>query len=501
MQPVTPDWVKHAVFYQIFPDRFARSLCNHQKYLYSSAALEAWSEPPTLQGYKGGNLRGIIERFDYLQELGINAIYLNPVFQSASNHRYHPHDYYQVDPLLGGNTVFKEFLEEAHKRNIRIILDGVFNHVSRGFFFFNDILEKDPDNIEKSPWIDWFIIKGRPLAPYPYDEKDRLEHPANYAGWKNHRALPQLNHNNHDVREYIMRVAEHWIQVGIDGWRLDAPNWIQASGFWQEFRSRVKAINSEAYIVGEIFGDATPWLDGSQFDGVTNYSFMKLTLSFTTAERIRPENMKGLDEKLPSPLDARAYADKILKLLERYDWEIQLAQLNLLGSHDTARLFTILGEDRAGVELSALLLFTFPGAPNIYYGDEVGLPGGPDPDCRRTFPSESEWNQEILSSYRQLIDLRHSHISLRIGRYQVLFAREKVYVFARLLDNEEIIVAVNVGHQATEVTIKSAEDIKVKTRPDKRLFGAGDALWSSDGQSNILSLSLPARSGLILGST
>ena len=172
MQINTPDWVKHAVFYQIFPDRFARSQRSHQSFL-NNANLEDWDAPPTYQGYKGGDLWGVLEQLDYIESLGITAIYFTPIFQSASNHRYHTHDYYQVDPMLGGNQALRELLDAAHSRNIKIVLDGVFNHSSRGFFFFHDVLE----NGSNSPWVDWFKIQDWPLAPYD----GKL--PANYDSW------------------------------------------------------------------------------------------------------------------------------------------------------------------------------------------------------------------------------------------------------------------------------------------------------------------------------
>jgi cyclomaltodextrinase len=241
----TPDWVKHAVFYQIFPDRFAKS-----DRVTKPSNLEPWDGDPTPKGYKGGDLIGVLERLDYLQELGVTALYFNPIFQSASNHRYHTHDYYQVDPLLGGNDAFDEFLAECKRRNLRVVLDGVFNHASRGFFPFNDVLE----NGAASPWLDWFYFTDP--AAHAYDNSKA----AGYKAWAGLRALPKLNTDNPQVREYLMRVGEHWLRKGIDGWRLDVPTEIETPGFWQEFRQRVKAINPEAYIVGEIWSDSRPWL-------------------------------------------------------------------------------------------------------------------------------------------------------------------------------------------------------------------------------------------------
>jgi len=486
MEIQTPDWVKHAVFYQIFPDRFARSQ-KPRKRLLTNATWEEWNAMPTLQGYKGGDLWGVMEQLDYLQDLGINAIYFTPIFQSASNHRYHTHDYYQVDPMLGGNPAFKELLDAAHERNIKVVLDGVFNHSSRGFFFFHDVLENGPH----SPWLQWFKIQDWPVSPY------NGEFPANYEGWDGNRALPVFNHENPEVREYIMEIAEYWLKFGIDGWRLDVPFEIKVPGFWQEFRDRVKAVNPEAYIVGEVWEDSREWLDGTQFDGVMNYLFAAPTIAFTAGDRVDIEQVKDRSYHPYPPLFAAEYGQKIKELLELYPWEIQLTQLNLLASHDTARLLSIAGEDRASVELATLLLLTFPGAPSIYYGDEVGLPGRLDPDSRRGFPMEANWERDVLEYHRKLIAIRHAYPALRTGNYQVLFAEGTVYVFARTLGAEELIVAVNVG---TELGNASFKVTNLQSQPSQMLYGTGEAVWTSERESNHLALNLPPRSSCILGS-
>ncbi len=485
MQIQTPDWVKHAVFYQIFPDRFARSKQPRKRLL--NASWEAWDDMPTLQGYKGGDLWGVLEQLDYLQDLGINAIYFTPIFQSASNHRYHTHDYYLVDPMLGGNGAFREMLEACHQRNIKVVLDGVFNHSSRGFFFFHDVLENGP----YSPWVDWFKLEGWPLSPY------NGEFPANYAGWAGNRALPVFNHDNPEVREYIMEIAEHWIKFGIDGWRLDVPFEIKTPGFWQEFRDRVKGINPEAYIVGEVWEDSREWLDGTQFDGVMNYLFAAPTIAFTAGDRVDMEQVQDRSYQPYPPLFAAEYAEKIQALLQLYPWEIQLTQLNLLASHDTARLISIAGGDRASVELATLLLLTFPGAPSIYYGDEVGLPGRLDPDSRRGFPMEAHWERDVLDYHRQLIALRHAYPALRTGAYELLFAQGTVYVFARILGPEELIVAVNSGTAPAKVSLEAS---RLRSQPTQLLYGTTEAEWTGVGESSQLTLSLPARTGCILAS-
>ena len=480
MQIQTPDWVKHAVFYQIFPDRFAKSQTSRKR-LHHHDRWEDWHEMPTLQGYKGGDLWGVTEKLDYIQDLGINAIYFTPIFQSASNHRYHTHDYYQVDPMLGGNAAFQEFLEESHRRDIKVVLDGVFNHSSRGFFFFHDVLENGPH----SPWVDWFKVYEWPVNAY------NGEYPANYEGWDNNRALPVFNHDNPEVREYIMEIAEHWIKLGVDGWRLDVPFEIRTPGFWQEFRDRVKAVNPEAYIVGEVWGDSREWLDGTQFDGVMNYLFTGPTIAFAAGDRVDLDQVYGRDYKPYPPLFAAEYARKIQALLALYDWQIQLTQLNLLASHDTARLLSIAGSDRASVELATLLLLTFPGAPSIYYGDEVGLPGALDPDSRRGFPLEADWDYKIFECHRQLIALRHAHPALRTGDYKVLHAEGTVYVFARTLGDDTLVVAVNAGTTPAKLTLNQS-DLKPQS---KLLYGSADIHQANQR----LELHLPERSGCVLG--
>lgn len=483
MEIQTPDWVKHAVFYQIFPDRFAKAK-SPQSSLIDEVKFEPWDTPPTSQGYKGGNLWGVIEKLDYLQDLGINAIYFTPIFQSASNHRYHTHDYYQVDPILGGNSAFLALLEQAHSRGIKVVLDGVFNHASRGFFYFNDILENGPH----SPWLDWFKIEGWPLSAYDGSK------PANYASWWDLRALPQFNHDNPSVQEYIMQIAEHWIKLGVDGWRLDVPFEIKTPGFWEEFRERVKAVNPEAYIVGEIWGDSRQWLDGKQFDGVMNYLFTGPTIAFCGGDRVIKEYVEHKSYDPYPALDAAGYQTKIQELLKLYPWEIQLTQLNLLDSHDTARMLTIISEDQVSVELATLLLFTFPGAPSIYYGDEVGLPGADDPDCRRGFPPESQWDQKALEFHQQLIAIRHQHTALRIGDYQVLFAQGLVYVFARVLNESVVIIAVNSGQESAEVEITNLD---LPSTPEKMIYGDAKFSWQHEQNSSSLSLNLFPRSGCI----
>ncbi|NDJ75194.1 MAG: alpha-amylase [Chloroflexi bacterium] len=472
----TPEWIKDAILYQIFPDRFASS-----ERVTKPSNLEAWDAPPTVFGFKGGDLLGVVEHLDYLADLGITGIYFNPIFQSASNHRYHTHDYYQVDPLLGGNAALRELLDAAHARNIHIILDGVFNHASRGFFQFNHILECGA----QSPYLDWFTIKGFPLNAYG-DGKN-----LNYEAWWDLPALPNLNTDNPQVREFIFDVAEHWVRFGIDGWRLDVPFEIDDDAFWQEFRQRVKAINPEAYIVGEIWKPSQRWLQGDQFDAVMNYIQTRAAIAFFGAESLAPLDPGG-GYSLLEPLDAVAFAQAIEDMLALYDWEINLAQMNLLGSHDTPRFLTMVEEDTSALKLAMLFQMTMPGAPTVYYGDEIGMTGGHDPGPRGGMIwDQAQWDMDLWHYIQATIQLRKAHPALRRGTYRTLLAAGKQVAFARTNDDEALLVAFNTD--TAEATLAIPAENGAGT--PQVLFGETLTVSLHDG---VLTVKLPPRTGVVL---
>ncbi len=486
--PHCPDWVKDAVFYQIFPDRFARSPRMHHP---RGIRLKPWGSPPEEQGYQGGDLHGIVDKLDYLQFLGVNALYLNPIFSSASNHRYHTYDYYEVDPLLGGNEALRELLDAAHGRQMRVVLDGVFNHASRGLWQFHHILE----NGGNSPYIDWFFVNGWPLRPYNHD----AENPHNYVSWWDLPALPKFNTNNPGVRDFLLDVARYWIKFGIDGWRLDVPGEIDDDQFWRDFRAIVKSANPDAYIVGEIWSPAQRWLQGDQFDGVMNYQFTVPTLNFTAAETLRRDYQKN--EYDLRPFDAAQYAAAIDKMYALYDWEINFGQLNLLDSHDTARALWIMGEDKSALRLALFLQMTLLGAPCIYYGDEIGLSAADDPYCRAAFPwgDEGGWDTDLLTSYRRLTALRRGLPVLRRGSFRSLYAQGEVYAFQRLLGapqtavRHEAVVLVNAGAGTAAIDLplpSGSATSYIQAWPDV------EAACSSAGGR--LSLTLPPRAGMVL---
>ncbi|MGB9357346.1 MAG: glycoside hydrolase family 13 protein [Acidimicrobiia bacterium] len=476
--------MQDAVFYQIFPDRFAKS-----ERVRKPVNLEPWDSPPTFHGYKGGDLLGVAEHLDWLTDLGITAIYFNPIFRSASNHRYHTHDYYRVDPILGTDKAFDELLAACHERGIRVILDGVFNHSSRGFFRFHDVLE----NGEQSPYVGWFHISGFPLNPYDMDE------PANYDAWWGMRALPRFNTDNAEARDYLMRVGEYWAERGIDGWRLDVPEEIQTPGFWEEFRERTRAVNPDLYIVGEIWSEASAFInDGTRFDGTMNYPFTTATIAFAVGDRLDASTMMDNPHYGVAPaLDGSGYRHRIEWLLNHYPEAATLANLNLLDSHDTARILSIASGDEDSVLLSLALLLTFPGAPSIYYGSEIGLEGGVDPDCRRSFPwdYEDHWNQRILSATRELIALRHTHPALRGADYRIVWPPDDgdgsmSYAFERTDGDDRLLVVVNVGRERETHAINR----------DQLRFASADLAWGSGELTpgeNQTAISMPPRSAAI----
>jgi neopullulanase len=492
---VTPDWVRDAVFYQIFPDTFARSVR-----VAKPSHLMSWDEPPRRNGYKGGDLLGIVEHLDHLIDLGINALYLCPIFQSASNHRYHTHDYYQVDPMLGGNAALRALLDVAHERELRIVIDGVFNHASRGFFQFNDILENGPG----SAYIDWFTVLDRDRPLNPYDPKARAEGKetwdTNYACWWDLPALPEFNTDHPGVRAFLWEVATHWIEFGIDGWRLDVPECIEDETFWQTFRERVKAANPDAYLVGEIWHPAQEWLRGDRFDAVMNYVLSRAALCFFGRRSLDTGVRPGGYEL--EPIGAKTFAERIDESLSLYPTEVNQVQLNLLGSHDTPRTLSILGGDRDALKLCWLFLATFPGAPCIYYGDEVGMTSATVEgyEGRGTMSwDEADWDTELRDTLKRYIALRLEHGVLRRGSFASIYASdaEGVYAYQRRDEEETIVVILNNGATPYEPRVPVDADLEDGTALADLL--GSRTLHVRDG--HIVGPPLAARSGIVLRAT
>lgn len=410
-----PEWVQDAVFYQIFPDRFANGDPSNDP---PNAHL--WGSPPTIHGFQGGDLKGVIEHFDYLLDLGVNALYFTPIFQASSTHRYNTTDYYRVDCRLGTEADLRTLVDLAHRKGVRVVLDGVFNHCGRGFFAFNDLLE----NEAHSPYRDWFHVMRFPLDAYGSGEAH------NYLAWWKFKSLPKFNTTNSEVRRYLFGVARHWVEQGIDGWRLDVPNEIDDDSFWAEFREVVKSSNPDAYLVGEIWEADPRWVSPGHFDGLMNYPVRDALLGLMADGRT----------------DLPGFSGKISRLFEIYSQEQMRSHYVPLGSHDTERMRTLCKGDLRKVRLMFLFQFCFPGAPAIYYGDEIGLEGGKDPDSRRAFPWDSAaWDKDTHDFVRQLASLRRDVAPLRRGDFAPISVppAQGVYAFARRLGSDTVVLAIN----------------------------------------------------------
>jgi len=460
-----PYWVQDSIFYQIFPDRFANGNPS-----IDPPNVHPWGSPPTFGGFQGGDLRGIIQHFDYLLDLGVNAIYLNPIFLASSNHRYNASDYLTIDPKLGDLNDFKALIDVAHRNDIRVVLDGVFNHCGRGFFAFNDILE----NQERSPYRDWFHISNFPVDAYTPG------HAQDYLGWWKHKSLPKFNTHNQAVRRYLLHAARYWIEQGADGWRLDVPNEIDDDSFWAEFRDTIRAANTDAYLLGEIWDPLPRWVGDHHFDGLMNYPFRASLVGF-------------LNKTLP----ASHFADELDKLLSIYPRENAYSMYLMLGSHDTERIATLLGRDLRKLKMAYLILFTFPGAPAIYYGDEIGMDGGKDPDCRRAFPWDREaWNIELRETIQHLIELRKRLPALRRGDYRRLLADDPrgCVIYSRGLGKQQFLVALNASSTRRQLRLPVNTLGWQDGHIVRNLIGTGEFIISGD----TLSLSIEPWSGLLI---
>jgi neopullulanase len=510
--PDTPAWVRDAVFYQLFPDRFAAS-----ERVAKPGPLEAWDAPPTNYGFKGGDLLGIVEHLDHIAGLGVNALYLTPVFQSASNHRYHTYDYLAVDPLLGGDIALRELLDAAHGRGMRVILDGVFNHTGRGFWPFHHVLETgagspyrnwfqfDQEGLDRHKPIDAYPI-GRLRAGWPLDEPwpgtpnadpvtatERL----GYEAWWGIPALPKLNTDEPAVREYLWSVAEHWLRFGIDGWRLDVPAEIDDPPFWAEFRRRCRAVNPDAYLVGEIWNVAPDWVSGDRFDALMNYPLAEAILGFVGGRSLNEPLLRSHQEYARvKRLDGQGFAAVLGDLLSAYAPETTAVQLNLLGSHDTPRVLSLLGGDVEAMELAVLLQGTLPGAPCVYYGDEVGLTGGKDPDCRKAFPwDRARWESDLLDATRTRFRLRRAEPALRADGVPVIAATDGTLAFERRDGDRRLGVALNVGEEGSGVTLGTSSGRSSVLLATGRARIDPPQLRSSEG---VLAIQLPPRSGAVV---
>ncbi len=446
-----PDWVHDTVFYQIFPDRFAdgdpsNNVRSGEYLCYGQPVVaRSWGERPRRHNesggveFFGGDLQGIVQRLDYIQELGASALYLNPIFTAPSNHKYDVEDYKQVDRHFGGDAALVELRQALDERGMKLILDMVPNHCGTTNPWFL-AAQTDP----AAPTADFFTFKQRP---------------DDYVSWMGVRSLPKLNYRSERLREWMYAgedaIMRYWLRppFRVDGWRLDVANMLARQGESQldhkigrGMRRAVKAESPHAYLFGENFYDGTPQLQGDELDAVMNYRGFSLPLlswlvGFDIYRTWRPELVD------PQPLPTEALAAQWRAFMSAVPWQIATQQFNLLGSHDTPRIATILDDDETCVRVAVTLLFTYPGVPSVYYGDEIGLNGGGDPDNRRCMPWDPhEWNADRRAFYQALMKLRRTSPALRQGGYQLLYASGDTLAFQRESNEERLIVVARRGN-------------------------------------------------------
>ncbi|MEJ1517242.1 glycoside hydrolase family 13 protein [Bacillus cereus] len=416
-----PEWVKSTVWYQIFPERFA----NGDSSLNPENTLEWDKTEPTPENFFGGDLEGVIQHLDHLNELGVNGIYFTPIFNASTNHKYDTTDYMSIDPHFGDTETLKRLVSECHKRGIKVMLDAVFNHC--GFYFepFQDVLK----NGENSIYKDWFHIHEFPIKTNPLPSYDTFAFT---------HMMPKFNTENPEVKKYLLNVARHWIvECDIDGWRLDVANEVDHQ-FWREFRKVVKETKKEVYILGEIWHDSMPWLQGDQFDAVMNYPFTELVLDLIAREKISISEFKnGIEE-----------------LLFKYPKNVNEVAFNLLGSHDTARILNICNHNKDKLKLLFLYQLMFSGSPCIYYGDEIGMDGENDPGCRKCMIWEKEkQDTELFKFVQSLIKLRNETPSLYTGDI-VHHPHNDVLVFEKRYKDEKIFIIINPTNTGKEISFK-----------------------------------------------
>jgi len=375
-----PDWVSKMVWYQIFPERFA----NGNPEISPEGSL-AWdsSITPKSEDFFGGDLQGIIDHLDYLQDLGITGLYLCPIFESPSNHKYNTTDYFEIDRHFGDKETFRKLVDQAHQRGMKIMLDAVFNHIGNQSPQWQDVLKHG----ENSAYKDWFHVQEFPVT------KDKLANPRKlpYHTFAFESYMPKLSTANPQVRDYLLSVATYWIEeFNIDAWRLDVANEVDHQ-FWRDFRKAVLAKKTDLYILGEVWHTSQPWLNGDEFHAVMNYPL---------SDSIKDYFLRGVKK-------TSQFIDEINGQSMYYRQQISEVMFNLLDSHDTERILATAKGDGQLVKSALACLFLQRGTPCFYYGTELELDGGPDPDCRRVMPWERiSSDNDMLDFMKKLIQLR-----------------------------------------------------------------------------------------------
>ena len=406
-----PEWATGTSWYQIFPERFYNGDSSNDP-----ADTRPWGDAPTRENHFGGDLAGITEKLPYLRELGIDVLYLTPIFAAPANHKYDTVDYFSVDPAFGTAQDLIELVRQCHSRGMKVVLDGVFNHIGYYSPQFQDVLEKGED----SEYADWFYLYGFPVQ----------SEPLNYDCVGFYKWMPKLRFKTRAVRDFFLSVGRYWIETAdIDGWRLDVADEIDFT-FWQEFRREIKALKPEAFLLAETWKDGRDMLRGDQVDSVMNYLFRDAVVDFFAKREI----------------DAVTFEHRIAQMLFGYSKITRPALYNTIGSHDTARFLTMCGGDIRRLKLAAVFQMTFIGMPVIYYGDEIGMDGENDPDCRKTMDWDNA-DRDLLDLFRRLNALRRELPSLKFGDYKCVYSQGYTTAFVRQYGPDTTYVVINNGDE------------------------------------------------------
>jgi len=498
---IHPSWLDSNVFYQIFPDRFNRGkhFSEGGSYEYDGhrRTLLPWGTPPLhhSQGgnvdFFGGTLKGIEEKLDYLRDIGVNALYLTPVFTSLSNHKYDIIDFFNVDPGFGGNRALARLTRALRDRDMRIILDVTLNHcgVKHGWFqkACTDISSKEAG---------FFTFHS---------------HPDSYEMWLGVRTLPKLNYRSRLLREVMYRkrtsVLRKWLRPpwSIDGWRLDVANMIARQGEIQcsnevgrEIRDAVKEENGSAFLLGEHFFDGSSHLQGDELDAAMNYHGFTFPLWRWLTE-LKPWWMKTGTDAILSRMTTGALVDSWMEYLSSIPWAVARRQFNFLDTHDTPRIVTTLKHSIPLTKLAVLLLFTFPGVPSIFYGDEIGLSGDGDPWCRQCMIWEkARWDQELLAHYKALIAFRRSSPALSHGGFEIVKTEDSLLAFLRECREERLLTVVNRGEESLDGVVLEAGLHGIENRCTFQDFFSHSRFTVEDGKLRIGTL--PGRGFMLLHS-
>ena len=468
MRHTIPDWVYGGVMYQIFPERFS----NGDNSISPENIVE-WGSTPTRLDFQGGDLIGVLNNLDHIESLGVNILYLNPIFLSSSTHKYDAWDHFKVDPTLGGDDALRDLISECHKRNMKLILDCSLNHVHPRHFAFQDLIK----NGENSEYKDWFTVFDYPVRfihrPHLYANTYKVGWDGNqeeykqyldktfdetkvpveiknddgpivepsFKAWWGVPDMPKINFENNEARQWALDVTKYWIEnFDIDGWRMDVAKELDFS-FWKDFRDIAHSANKDTLLISEIFGDTSQWLQGDRFDGTMNYSFRESMTDYFATKRI----------------NNKEFSDSLAYLYSMYSFEALSSCQNLLSSHDVKRFLNRCGNDKNGMLGAIFMQATFPGIAGIYYGDEIGLGGADDPFNREPFPwdDKNSWNLEILNYLKSIMEIKRTSSIFKYGRFELLDESDEYVAFRRVLKDESMLCIVNRENSQADFNIIS----------------------------------------------